>query len=47
MFFRFARAEKWKKPLPHMGQKLSFCDTTQIDAKRRPLAYAYHHMRPF
>jgi len=30
-----------------MGQKsLNFCDTTQIDVIKRPLAYAHHHTRP-
>lgn len=31
----------------YMGQKsLNFCDTTQIDVIKRPLAYAHHHTRP-
>lgn len=31
---------KNKDPCPkYMGQKPNFCDTTQIDDKKRPLAY--------
>ena len=31
---------------PPWDKSHCFCDTTQIDVKKRPLAYAYHHTRP-
>ena len=51
LLFHFFDGEEreWetKKPLPpHMGQKLSSCDTTQIDAIKTPARFTRHHAYP-
>ena len=38
--------EKENSFCPTWDKSRCFCDTTQIDVIKRPLAYAYHHTRP-